>query len=184
MKLKRPRYPEVVGTATYFFIQAGHRETAVDCAIQVIRKSFEQEMAALSDDPTVAALSTPMDEWLVESLLQGAWLREYHEWEKATKAYFEGQHELNGNPKPSWKEKLTGFTQAPSHVDRIRIQLALFDAFVPSGSLDTINAHRQLVNNAKHEGQYFVTEQDYRSLIEAVASFWNELASQEQFRVM
>ena len=36
LKLKRPPYPTVVGTAGYFFVQAGHRETAVEHAIEVI----------------------------------------------------------------------------------------------------------------------------------------------------
>ena len=63
-------------------------------------------------------------------------MREYHEWEKATKSYVEGQHERNGGPKPDWKGKVVG---AASHVDRVRAQLAQFGAAAPIAALDAIN---------------------------------------------
>ena len=183
MKLKRPPYPEVVGTAGYFFVHADHRETAIDHAIRVIRDDAARELAACGDDPVMAALTAPMGDWVVESLIQGAWLREYHEWEKATKSYFEGQHLRNGSLEPDWKAKLPGSAGAVSHVDRVRAQLAYFSASVAGAVLDTLNAQRRLINAAKHKDEYFVTEQDYRALIQAVADFWNELAPQEEFTV-
>jgi hypothetical protein len=183
LKLKRSPYPEVVGTAGYFFVHAGHRETAINHAIQVIHGDAARETEACGDDSIMAALTAPMGDWVVESLIQGAWVREYHEWEKATKSYFEGQHQRNGNPKPDWKGKLLGSTGAVSHVDRARAQLALFGASVSGAVLDTLDTQRRLINAAKHEDEYFATEQDYRSLVQAVADFWNELAPQEEFTI-
>ncbi len=183
MKLKRPPYPTVVGTAGYFFIQAGHRETAIQHAIQVIGEHAAQVRENFAGDSVMAELEAPMESWVIESLIQGAWPREYHEWEKATKGYFEGQHKRNGSSKPDWKAKIQSPGGAVSHVDRVRAQLMLFGASVSEKVFSTIDAQRLLINAAKHEDEYFVTEQDYRKLIEAIAEFWNELAQQEEFTV-
>jgi hypothetical protein len=110
-------------------------------------------------------------------------MREYHEWEKATKSYFEGQHQRNGSSKPNWKERVASFTGASSHVDRVRAQLTQFRAAVPTVALDAIDGQRRLINSAKHEDEYFATEDDYRTLVKAIADFWDALASQEEFTV-
>ena len=110
-------------------------------------------------------------------------MREYHEWEKATKSYFEGQHQRNNSPKPNWKDRIAGMANAPSHVDRVREQLAQFGATVPVVTLGGIDTQRLSINAAKHEDEYFATEQDYRTLVKAIADFWNELASQEEFTI-
>jgi len=183
LKLRRPSFPNIQGTAGYFFIQAGHRVTAVEHAIEVIGRHAAEARTSFADDPIMAALEQPMEAWVVVSMFQGAWLREYHEWEKATKSYFEGQHERNKAPKPDWRAKIPNLTGQSSHVDRIRAQLLLFGASLSKPILDTIDVQRRLVNAAKHEEEYFASEQDYQALVEAIADFWNELAQQEQFTV-
>ena len=172
MKLKRPRYPTVVGTAGYFIIQAGHRETAIEHAIQVIGEHAAQVRESFAGDPVMAALEAPMETWVIESLIQGA-----------TKGYFEGQHERNGSPLPNWKAKIRSPGGAVSHVDHVRAQLMLFGASVSEAAFSKIDSQRLLINAAKHEDEYFATEQDYRMLVEAIAEFWNELARQEEFTV-
>jgi hypothetical protein len=181
MRLKRPPYLEVVGTAGYYYVHAGHRETAINHAISVIREAATREAAALADDPIAVELAAPIGGWVVESLIQGAWMREYHEWEKATKSYFEGQHVRNDGSKPDWKGKLSGVNGAASHVDRVRAQLTLFAASVSEGILAVLDEQRRLINTAKHEDEFFATEQDYRALTQAAADFWNELTTQEEF---
>jgi hypothetical protein len=181
MKLKRLPYPTVVGTAGYFFIQAGHRETAVEHAIQVIGEHAATARDGFAGDQVMAELDAPMESWVIESLIQGAWPREYHKWEKATKGYFEGQHERNDRSKPDWKAKIPSPGGAVSHVDRIRVELMLFGATVSETVFSTIDSQRRLINGAKHEDEYFATEQDYRKLVEAIAEFWNELTQQEEF---
>ena len=119
-------------------------------------------------------------DWVIESLLQGAWMREYHEWEKATKTYFDGNHARNGNTKADWRGKLSGVAGA-SHVDRVRAQLALFGATVPVGALDVIDHTREGVNLAKHEADHFIDEAEYKQLVQAVVAFWEALAEQEEF---
>lgn len=171
MKLQRPPYPQVIGTAGYFWVHAGHRETAITHAIDVIREISAKDCADC-DDPIQRELTATVGNWAVESLIQGAWVREYHEWEKATKRYFEEQHRRNGNS----QSKLAG-----SHVEKVRSQLTLFGAIVSDRILDTLDAQRRLINSAKHEEEYFATEQEYRTLTRAVADFWSELAELERF---
>jgi hypothetical protein len=183
LRLKRPPYPEPVGTAAFFWVHAGQRESATNHAILVIRDAAAREMATYADDPIMTGLTAPVGEWVVESLIQGAWMREYHEWEKATKSYFDGQHLRNGTVEPDWKGKRLGRNGAASHTDRVRAQLALFAAVVSDSILDTIDEQRRMINGAKHENEYFATEQDYRTLARAVMDFWNELATQEEFTI-
>ena len=65
----------------------------------------------------------------------------------------------------------------------VRAQLAQFGAAAPIAALDAINVQRRLINAAKHEDEYFATEADYRTLVKAVADFWDTLASQEEFTI-
>jgi len=181
VKLRRPPYPDPIGTAGYYWVHAGHRETAISHATEVVRDTSKRELEGMAHDPIMVALSAPMGAWVVESRIQGAWMREYHEWEKATKAYFDGHHVRNGSTKVDWKTRLSGSTGAASHVDRVRAQLALFSASVLPDTLDAIDRHRCLINTNKHEDDYFATEEDYRDLVQAIAAFWNELAPQEEF---
>jgi len=179
IRLHNPPYPDPVGTAAYFWTHAGHRETAIDTAVGIIRQAAQQEVR---DDPDAAAwdaLAGGMDEWVVESLLQGAWMREYHEWEKATKTYFDGNHARNGGTKVDWRGKLPGVPGA-SHVDRIRAQLAVFGATMPTDTLDVIDQTREHVNLAKHEAEHFIGEADYKALVQAVMAFWEALTEQEE----
>ena len=68
-------------------------------------------------------------------------------------------------------------------MDRVRAQLVLFGVKPPDASLAVLDEHRRLINAAKHEEEYFATEQDYRNLVRAVAEFWNDLAPQEEFTI-
>lgn len=180
MKLRKPPYPEVLGTAVYFYIHAGHRQTAIETAMAVIREADKREHEGLADDPGWQEFTSHMGAWVIESLLQGAWMREYHEWEKATKAYFDGNHARNGGSKVDWKGKLAG-VPGPSHVDRVRAELTLFGASVPADVLTAIDHTRDQVNLAKHEAEHFIAETDYQALLQAVLAFWEALTGQEEF---
>jgi len=180
VNLRKPPFPSVAETAVYFWTHAGHRETAIETAMEVIRDVDRREHAALAGVPTWQAFTNHMGDWVIESLLQGAWMREYHEWEKATKAYFDGNHARNGGAKVDWRGKLPGVVGA-SHVDRVRAQLAMFGATVPADVLDGIDRTREGVNLAKHEAAHFVGEAEYKQLVQAVMTFWEALAEQEEF---
>jgi hypothetical protein len=76
MKLRRGPYPDPTDNAVYFYIQAGHRQAAIDHAIQVIRDDAARAALA-SHVPTINVSEATISEWVVETLIQGAWLREY-----------------------------------------------------------------------------------------------------------
>jgi hypothetical protein len=50
----------VVGTAGYFFIQAGHRETAVEHPIEVIGEHAARARDSFAGDPLTVELEAPM----------------------------------------------------------------------------------------------------------------------------
>lgn len=183
MRLIQPPYPEPLGRAGYFATHAEHRRTAIEHAIAAIRDDAARDLGALGEDPLMTALAAPVADWVVESLVQGAWMREFHEWEKATKAYFDGQHRRNGAPAPRWAGPVAGVSGAPSHVQRVKAQLALFGAEVPAELMDAINGHHDAVNRAKHRDEHFATEADYRDMSDAVVRFWDALSAQEAFNL-
>jgi hypothetical protein len=129
---------------------------------------------AAAAQASINVLDTTISDWVVETLIQGAWLREYHEWKRLQKR-FDVQHERSGSKKPDWKSR-----ERASHVDRVCAQLELFDARIPDAVLDTIS-NRRAINKAKHRDEYFVAEEDFPVLLEAIADFCNGLAAQEEF---
>lgn len=180
MNLRKPPFPDVAGTAVYFWTHAGHRETAIETAMAVIRNVDKREQAELAGDPAWQAFTNHMGDWVIESLLQGAWMREYHEWEKATKTYFDSNHARSSGTKVNWRANLPG-VPGTSHVDRVRAQLAVFSATVPADTLEVIDRTREHVNLAEHEAEHFIGEADYKALVQAVTTFWEALTEQEEF---
>ena len=182
MQLIRPIFPDPVGSASYFSIQAMHRATAINHGLAAIEADGQRDLQLMSDDTLMADLGRTVVEWAMETLLQGAWIREFHEWEKATKAFFDGQHERNGSPRPSWRGKRQNGSPA-SHVDRVRDQLEIFNAIVSDGVVEKLDHHRQRVNEAKHNSEIFIEREFYDDLVTAVGAFWDSLDQQEAFNI-
>jgi len=176
IKLRKPPYPDPVGTAAYFLIQSSHRETVFLLQAGIIRDAYNQPSDNDGDCLLTPAL---VRDWAVESIIQGAWMREYHQWEVATKTYFDGHHVRNGNSSVNWRKPAQG---SPStHVAKVIEQLATFSATVPAEILDALDHHRLRVNEAKHRTDYYATEDELRELFSAVAAFWDALDPQEEF---
>jgi hypothetical protein len=172
MKLKRP-----VKGAVYYATQQGHRQDAIDGAIEVIAsRDATQWIETLSVASPKVEFTRTTDAWVVETLVQGAWIREYHEWEKATKDYFNQQHRTNNAPIPEWSNR-----QGWSHVDFVREELAIFSVSLSPHILFIVDRNREYINQAKHTGEYFADEKQFRELHAAVADFWNELAAAEDY---
>ena len=73
-----------------------------------------------------------MQAWVVETLFQGAYMREYHLREKDFKAYFPEMAQRNGNPLTIKTKRGQPFT------DLVRDVLGLFGVAIPSNILDAI----------------------------------------------
>lgn len=59
-------------TAVFYLTQAGHREIAVDHAIQLVRDDASKATLHETEDAVMADLLDPAAEWVIEALLQGA----------------------------------------------------------------------------------------------------------------
>lgn len=71
-------------------------------------------------------------DWASDTLIQGACLREYHQWEADTKRYFAAAYQRNRQSSLSWKGP-------GSHVVKVSEQLDTFGVALPS-SLQILDA--------------------------------------------
>ena len=116
------------------YIQVSHRCDAVEYTIAGIKKIHELNLELLGRDPLTLEMEGTMQAWVAETLFQGAYMREYHLWEKDCKAYFPAMALRNGG---DVKLKPAPFT------DRIRDILALFSVTLPMGIFDSIERMRR-----------------------------------------
>jgi hypothetical protein len=119
-----------------------------------------------------------MRDWVTETLLQGAYLREYHLWEKDCKAYFSVMAERNG---ASMTMKARG---RQTFMELIKEALIAFDVIVPEEILSVIENMRQRVNVMKHDAglelDHFIDEKNYEIAVTALEGFWEHLAGCER----
>jgi hypothetical protein len=64
----------------------------------------------------------------------------------------------------------------------VREQLALFSINLSLHMLFTVDQKSDYINSAKHNGEYFADEKQFRELHAAIADFWEELAGAEKIR--
>ena len=161
------------------YIQVSHRQTAVEFTIAGIAKVHDANLDLLGRDPFTKEMEGTMQAWVIETLLQGAYVREYHLWEKDCKAYFPAMAERNG---VSMVMKMKG---GQSFTDLVKETLVAFDVAIPDDIFGAIAHMRQRVNTMKHEAgletEHFITESDYKAAISAIEGFWEHLASRELF---
>jgi hypothetical protein len=163
--------------ATVNCVQVGHHQTAVEYAIAGIAKLHDANLAQFGRDPLSAEMEGTMRAWVTETLLQGAYLREYHLWEKDCKAYFIGMAERNG----------TTTTMRPrgsqSFLDLVKETLDFYEVTVPAEILDAIDHMRVKINDMKHaaglELDHFIGAGDYAEAVAALEGFWAHLAGCE-----
>jgi len=166
-------------SAAHYWIQAGHRADAINWIADLIRDQAAAECEKATEALELE-LATLYGNWGVETLVQGAYLREYHTWEKETKAYFNDQRVLNAENALHWKSR-----PPRSHVERIREQM---EAFMATGfDLTPLEYARVKANVAKHEPglltEHFLTWEEWQALIAAVREFWAHLEALEDFRL-
>jgi len=173
MELRR-KFKESSAAAVNY-IQVSHRRDAVEYTIAGIKKIHDLNLELLGCDPLTLEMEGTMQAWVAETLFQGAYMREYHLWEKDCKAYFPAMALRNGG---AVKLEPGPFTE------RIRDILALFSVVLPTGIFDAIERMRGRVNVMKHDAglelEHFITEADYTAAIEALEGFWNLLATAER----
>lgn len=157
--------------------QLGHRRIAIDYAVAGIKRLHDANLEKFYNDPFSSEMEGMMRSWVIETLLQGAYLREYHLWEKDCKAYFVAMALRNSR-------MLTMKTKGgQSFTDLVRDVLGLFAVAMPSNVLDAVERMRDRVNHMKHsaglELDHFITENDYMEAVEALECFWITLSDAE-----
>jgi hypothetical protein len=123
--------------------------------------------------------SGTVQDWIIETLIQGAYIREYHIWEKDTKEYLLNQRTWNGSE--------VAFGWKGNHVNNVKSVLACFAVEISADIMDRIDAMREKVNTAKHEPgllvEHFVTNDDYDDALKAIEAFREQLNGLEEFRI-
>jgi hypothetical protein len=177
MKLRR-KLMELGLSATNNFIQIEHRKDAIEYAVVGIKRQHDAVVNAFGGDKLTTELEGTMQAWVIETLLQGAYLREYHLWEKDCKAYFT---EMAGrNRRTIDRKNLKG----KPFTDSIKAIVCDFGAVVADNIFTEIEKMRLKVNVMKHEAglepEHFVSEGEYTAAVSALAEFWSTLANAEQ----
>ncbi len=153
----------MIDTASYFLIQSLHRKDAIDGVIQMIRNSPRppaEFMGGLSE------IDDMVLEWTIETVIQGAVLREYHHWETDTQVYFTAMRDRNGFAATQ--------NRGLAHTLWVTSQLELFRLNFPE--FQNFDKARVLVNDMKHKSGKWATVADFARLRGAVSDFWSRLS--------
>jgi hypothetical protein len=164
--------------ATVNCVQVGHHQTAVEYAMAGIEKLHDANLAQFGDDPFNSEMEGTMRAWVVETLLQGAYLREYHLWEKDCKAYFIAMAARNA---VTTTIRTKG---GQSFLELVKEILVSYDVTIPARILDAIDRMRIKINDMKHaaglELDHFISAGDYAEAVAALEGFWAHLAGCER----
>jgi hypothetical protein len=175
MQLKH-RFLEVTDTANGNLLQVSYRRDAVQYAVAGIERHHDAVLDSLGRDPLSLAMEGTMKDWVIETLFQGAYMREYHLWEKDCKSYFPAMAlRNNGLSLPAPKNRKV--------TEWVVEMLSLFGVSVPTDVSNRIDRMRLRVNEMKHEAglelDHFITEAEYTDAVDALEAFWTYLASEE-----
>jgi hypothetical protein len=162
-------------SSIFFRTHVGHRENATQLAINLIRKGVAIERAEAGNDPFEIECAEIAERWAIGHVIQGCYIEEYHQWEKAVKQYFKGQRELNGlSDDFDWKLRRTTL------VRRVMEVLAFFGTTVDPAAMNAIDSVRNKVNWLKHDPlSCHVDHADYEAAQIAIKSFWDILVETE-----
>lgn len=170
------RQPFATGAHSYW-IQVSHRRSAIEIATEDIRTLHKQRISQWPDnDPISAELETITTNWVLETLLQGAFVREYHLWEKDCKAYFAIMATRNDLPFDANRWKRSPIKIVGEHLDAYQVPAA-------APIMADIDKVREKVNVMKHEPglelDHFITSNDYFNALDAFEQFWEMLMERE-----
>ncbi len=162
-------------TACFFRVHLSHRENAVSLGIKLIEKAAAIEKKEYGDDSFLKELGSIAENWAIYTLLQGCYIREYHEWERAIKKYLANQRRWNAVPGDfDWKSGRKNF------VKRITDALAFFSTSMDQSVISSIDDIRQKVNDIKHSPlDYDVEQTDYDKAVKAFEAFWDKMMELE-----
>ena len=161
---------QVSSSATFFRTHLGHRENATQLAIKLIRRAIQIERIEHGVNPVVMEFTQIAERWAIGHIVQGCYIEEYHQWEKAVKQYFKAQRELNG-----LQDDFDWRSGNKSMIQRARESLMFFSVSIDEAILKGIDSVRETVNDIKHDPLVsHVEESNYWSAINSFKSFWEK----------
>lgn len=170
-KLKTPLSGDLAKSAVYYRTHLSHRENATDLAIKLIRRAVEIEREEHADDPVAREFASIAEPWAIDHVVQGCYIEEYHQWEKAVKQYCKAQRELNGV-----SDDFDWIKGNKSFVARATDALGFFAASVDAEVMAAIDDIRKRVNDMKHDPlSNGVQESDYEDAFKTFTEFWEAL---------
>lgn len=153
--------------------------TAVEYAIAGVGQVHDHNKKLFSGDAVFSNMEGVMRDWVIETLYQGAYLREYHLWEKDCKEYFTAMMQRNGQG-VSWP-KHVGSAGFPAYAVGVAQS---FGVTIEPPTLAGLETMRSKANVMKHEAgltiDHFITDLDYKVGVEAIVHFWETLQEAEQ----
>jgi hypothetical protein len=159
--------------ATYYLTQAGHHLTAIEAAVAYVDAGFARSRSEQTDDVSSEFSSIERD-WVIETIYQGAYLRQYHLWEKDCKEYFSSQGFEIPRNLGGWS--FTDYVKQEVLSSRFRLD-------GPQEVMAALCTMRSKVNRMKHdEGvqtEEFVSADDYATAVAAIEGFWEFLGKNE-----
>jgi hypothetical protein len=166
---------KVDSSAIFYRTHLGNRHNATHLAMTLIRRAVEVEKTQARDDPLALEFAQIAEPWAISHILQGCFIEEYHQWEKAVKQYFKQQRELNGlSDDFDWK------LGKRSIVEHVKQALSFFSASIDDHLVGGIDGVRRAVNNMKHDPLSFpVAEADYDASVRVFELFWERLSDIE-----
>jgi hypothetical protein len=166
--------------ATQYFTQAGHRQTAIEQAVHYVQEGFARSARENANDLLVSALSPNICEWVIETIYQGAYVREYHIWEKDCKEYFSAmgvQTKKRKQPKQRKQPKRGTFSRYVTGV------LSSEGIVVPKDVMGALSTMEDKVGRMKHvpgvQNNEFVSAEDHGAAVAAIEQFWEFIGENE-----
>jgi hypothetical protein len=158
--------------AVKFLQQTTNHQIAIEAAVSYVEAGFARALPGHANDAWSSELAHIERKWVIETIYQGAYLRQYHLWEKGCKEYFTSMG-------------LTMSRQTHVRPDGVKdILSSRFALTVPNDVMDALCTMLTKVNNMKHERgvqeDEFVSAEDYTVAVVAVERFWEFLVENEQ----
>jgi len=156
--------------AVKFLLQTTQHQTAIEEAVRYVDAGFARAPPGYANGAWSSELANIERKWVIETIYQGAYVRQYHLWEKGCKKYFTSM-----GVTMSRKTRLN-----PKLVKPI---LHRFTLTAPDDVIDALRTMQSKVNRIKHEGgaeEDVVAAEEYAVAVVAIKRFWEFLVENEQ----
>ncbi len=156
------------------YFQSQHRRNAIKYGLHAVMQQGFQSAGKLDDGMFGAFQTNLMAPWVCETICQGAFLREYHVWEKEIREF------ISTKKREQDKSEL-GFDG--DFLNSVKKNLSKTGLAFPQELYGKFHKFRNKVNTAKHSPglltEHFVSEGEVWEVNDMVRDFWANICQQE-----